>query len=76
MITIDLMNPVFRTVFDNDKLEVTEAMTADDVLGWDSLSHMILISALEEEFQVSFTQKEIRKLKSVGDLLDLINSKL
>jgi acyl carrier protein len=76
MITIDLMNPVFRTVFDNDKLEVTEAMTADDVIGWDSLSHMILISALEEEFQVSFTQKEIRKLKSVGDLLDLINSKL
>lgn len=76
MITIDLMNPVFRTVFDNDKLEVTEAMTADDVLGWDSLSHMILISALEEEFQVSFTQKEIRKLKSVGDLLNLINSKL
>lgn len=70
------MNPVFRTVFDNDKLEVTEAMTADDVLGWDSLSHMILISALEEEFQVSFTQKEIRKLKSVGDLLNLINSKL
>lgn len=70
------MNPVFRTVFDNDKLEVTEAMTADDVIGWDSLSHMILISALEEEFQVSFTQKEIRKLKSVGDLLDLINSKL
>lgn len=76
MITIDLMNPVFRTVFDNDKLEVTEAMTADDVIGWDSLSHMILISALEEEFQVSFTQKEIRKLKSVGDLLNLINSKL
>lgn len=76
MISIEQMYPVFRTVFDNENLNVTEETTADDVLGWDSLSHMILLSALEEEFQVRFTQKEIRKLKTVGDLLNLINSKL
>ena len=66
------LTAVFRDVFDDDGLEITESTTADDVAGWDSLTHINLIVAVEKAFGVSFTTKEVRALANVGDLLCLI----
>lgn len=63
---------VFREVFDQPGLEISPATTAQDVAGWDSLTHINLIVAVEKAFGVSFTTKEVRTLGQVGDLVRLI----
>ena len=76
--TLQRMQRTFRAVLDNDTLELLPNMTAADVEGWDSLSHIDLIDlivALEREFKIKFTTAEISKLKNVGELEALIAGK-
>lgn len=68
------LTAVFRDVFDDDNLEITEATTASDVSGWDSLTHINLIVAAERAFRISFTTKEVKSLANVGDFMRLIAS--
>lgn len=69
---LDRLNPVFQDVFDDNTLEVNEATTADDVDGWDSLTHITLISSVEDEFHVRFPMKDLVKLNNVGELARLV----
>ena len=66
------LNAVFADVFDDDTLTVTDETTAADVDGWDSLVHITLIDAVEEEFDISFDMKTIVKLGNVGEMVDVI----
>ena len=66
---------VFQRVFDDPTLHLSRVMTADDVEGWDSLSHINLIVAIERDFKIRFTTREIAGLKNVGELMDLIAGK-
>jgi acyl carrier protein len=59
-----------------DEWEFTDATVASDVPGWDSLSHINLVVAVEKHFGVRFKGVEVLKLKSVGDLQRLVDSKL
>lgn len=63
-------------VFDDDTIQLKPETTANDVDGWDSLSHVNLIVAVESKFSIKFSQKELVSFKSVGDLLKSIESKL
>ena len=63
---------IARDVFDNDEVELTEAATAADVEEWDSLSHLSLISDVEDEFGIRFTLAEVSGSKNVGELVDAI----
>jgi len=76
MTTIEEITPVFREVFDDDSINLTRSMTADDVEEWDSLTHMNLVIALELKFKIKFALGELQTLKNVGEMLDLINRKL
>lgn len=76
MTTIEKLNSIFRTVFDNDEINIQPEMTANDVDGWDSLSHVNLILAVEQGFGIKFNQRELMTFKNVGDLLRSIESKL
>ena len=70
------LNGVFREVFDDDSITVTDATTAADIDGWDSLMHITLISAVEDEFDISFQMKEVVKMKNVGDMVDIIKNEV
>lgn len=63
---------VFRDVFDSAAIQVVPEMTADDVEGWDSLTHIQLVTAVEEHFSIRFKLREIMRFKNVGDLCDSI----
>ena len=65
----------FRDTFGDPNLVITDAMTAADVEGWDSLTHIHLIVALEKGFRIKFTTSEVSKLRNVGDLFSLIQKK-
>jgi len=67
---------IFREVFNNPDLEITDETTAADVKEWDSFNHLSLIMAIEDEFTVSFTTKEIGQAACVGDLVQVLEKKL
>ena len=67
---------VFRDVFDDETITIGEETTAADIDGWDSLEHINLIAAAEEEFGVKFSMGEVVTLKNVGQMVDLISKKL
>ena len=73
---IETLNDVFKEVFDNEFLEISRETTADNVDGWDSMTHILLISTIEVKFGIEFSHKEVVRFKTVGDLLDSINLKL
>jgi acyl carrier protein len=66
---------VFQDVFDEDDLALTPQTTADDVDGWDSLSHIRLVLAVSKAFGVKFSASEIGGLKNVGEFAELIEKK-
>jgi len=66
------LNKVFRDVFDDDSIEVVDAMTAKDIPEWDSLMHVILVVAVEKEFKIRLNAAEVGQLKNVGEMLNLI----
>ena len=66
---------IFHEVFDDDDIELRPEMTADDVDGWDSLSHVNLIVAIESKFKIRFSQKELLTFRCVGDLLNSTTDK-
>ena len=69
------MNQVFRYVFDDDSISIRPEMTANDIDGWDSLSHINLILAIESTFNIRFTQKELLSFRNVGDLSKCVEGK-
>jgi len=69
------LREIMIDVFDIDELELTDATTAEDVEEWDSLSHVRLVVAVERKFGFKFKNSEIESLKTVGDLVRLIESK-
>lgn len=76
MTTMETLSQIFRMVFDDDSLEIVPEMTANDVDGWDSLSHVNLITTIEAKFLIRFSQKELLKQHNVGDLIVDIERKL
>jgi acyl carrier protein len=72
----DKLQTIFRNIFNEPNLIVSLDMNANDVDSWDSLSHMEMISQVEEEFGVKFKLKDLVKLKNVSDLIYLIEEKL
>ena len=70
------LNDVFREVFDDDSITVNDATTSADIDGWDSLEHINLISAVEQEFGIHFGMGQIVSMKNVGEMVDIIASKV
>lgn len=69
------LQEIFRDIFDNEDLEITEQTTANDIEEWDSLMHISLVSSIEKAFQVRFALGELQELKNVGDMIALIEKK-
>jgi acyl carrier protein len=67
---------VVRDQLDDETITLTTATRADEVDGWDSLAHVRIMIAVEEEFGVRFQTSEITSLKNVGGLVDLVKSRL
>jgi acyl carrier protein len=70
------LTKIFQDMFDEDSIELTPQLSADDVDGWDSLTHIRLILTIEKAFKVKFSTSEIGKLENVGDLVALFQGKV
>lgn len=69
------LEAVFREVFDDDALRLTDSMDRESFEAWDSLGHIRLVSSVEESFGVAFTLDEIETMTSVPQILALVAAK-
>jgi acyl carrier protein len=67
---------VFREVFNDGQMEIWDAMSAQDVMGWDSLAQVKLLIGLEEDFGVKFTTQEVTQLTSIANIKKALERKL
>lgn len=72
----DELKKVILNVLELDDFDMKDETTADQVPGWDSLNHINVILAIEKEYNLKFKGIEILKIKNIGELQQLINSKL
>jgi len=69
------LHAIFLEVLDDDGLEITRQTSAADVQNWDSLAHLEIIEMVQRKYKVKFSLTELQKLKTVGDMVDLIIAK-
>ena len=72
----DNLNEVLRDVFDDESITVTDETTADDIEDWDSLEHINLVAAVEQEFGIRFSMGQVQSMKNVGEMVDIILSQI
>lgn len=72
----ETLNGVFQDVFDDESITVNEATTAEDIDDWDSLEHINLIAAVEQEFGMKFSMGQVVTMKNVGEMADIIISQI
>jgi acyl carrier protein len=70
------LKKVILNELDLDDFDLQDETMAPEVPGWDSLNHVNIIVAVENKFGVKFKSYEVLRLKNVGDLQKLLNSKL
>ena len=63
---------VFKDVFDDRRIKIDDNTTSNNIVGWDSLMHIQLIDAVQDEFNVKFAVEDVANLKNVGELVNLI----
>ena len=70
------LNEVFRDVFDDETICVNENTTSADIEDWDSLEHINLLAAVEQEFGMKFNMGQVVSMKNVGEMSDIIMSQV
>ena len=70
------LQPIFQDVFDDEELVITNESNAEQIEDWDSLSHIRLVVAIEKRLNIKFSFAELRDLKNVGEMIDLIQEKI
>jgi acyl carrier protein len=66
------LQEIFRDIFDDGELIITDSTSADDIEDWDSLAQINLVVAIEKEFGVRFNFAQISQMKDVGEILNQI----
>ena len=73
---LEKINGIFREVFDDDGLVITEKTYSADIEDWDSLAQITLITAVEDMFGVQFLLEDVTKMQNVGDMMDIIEREM
>ena len=67
---------ILRDLLDKKELLIRDDMTAAEVKGWDSFTHVTIMDAIEKQFKIKFSLGELDQLTNVGDILSTVEKKL
>ncbi len=73
---LEKITGIFREVFDDDSLVITEATHAADIEDWDSLAQITLVTAVEDMFGMQFLLEDVTTMQNVGEMMDIIEREL
>ena len=69
---LSIVEDIFKDILDDDEIVLTDDTTADDIEGWDSLTHIQLVVTIEKKFGIKFKSREILSWNNVGDMIGSI----
>jgi acyl carrier protein len=73
------LQEIFRNVFDDPAIVLRDDMTAADIEGWDSVTHIDLLIAVERALGIKFATAEMSRLKepdqNIASFVRLIDTK-
>lgn len=72
---LEKLEEIFRDVFDDEEISITEETSAEDIEDWDSLMHISLIMAIEGNFDTKFAMDEVISFKNVGGIVDALEKR-
>ncbi|MEP1488269.1 MAG: acyl carrier protein [Algibacter sp.] len=73
---IQKVNEAFITILEHNNFELDESTTADDVDGWESITHMLIINEIEKVFNIKFKLMDLMNMNNVGDLINSVDKEL
>ena len=71
----DQLEAIVRDVCGDDRIALQDDTTPSEVPGWDSLAQVNILFAIEDEFDIEFTDDEIAGFGTVGALKERIREK-
>lgn len=71
----DKIKIIFRELFNIKPEDFNEDLDMNSVIGWDSLNHLNIITALEESFNISLTTEEVIKMTNVKTIIEVLKEK-
>jgi acyl carrier protein len=66
------LQQLFETLFKVPKARFNDALSPEQVKGWDSMGHLSLVTALEAEFDVTFQDDDVMEMESVGKVKEAL----
>lgn len=72
----DKIQDIFREIFADETLKISDKMTANDIESWDSIMHINLMEAIQDEFHILFDFDEIAEMMEVNDIIDAVSNKM
>lgn len=73
---LEKLQEIFIDIFGDETIIITNYTDASDIEGWDSLAHISILAAVQDEFAVTFSMDEIIEMKNVEDMINSIRGKL
>ena len=73
---LEELQSIFRNILDQPDLILTRQSNGSNVDDWDSLAHINLVTSIEKHYKIKFALGELQELKNVGDMVELIKTKL
>lgn len=72
---IEKLTAIFHEIFNDESIVLNDEMTSADVENWDSLTHMLMVTSVEEQFGIKFKLKDLNAMKNVGDIVRIIGER-
>ncbi len=69
MSNLEALKKIIKSVWSLKNVEeIEDSFGPDEIKAWDSLSHIELVVALEEEFEISIAVQDVSRLYTIGDI--------
>jgi acyl carrier protein len=73
---LEQLTQIFRSVFDDDTINLKPSSSATDIEEWDSLNQIKIILACEHAFKIKLNARKINTLENVGQMTDYLEAAL
>ena len=66
----------FVKILEHDNFELNESITAKDVDGWESITHLLIMNDIEKSFDIKFKLMDLMSMENIGDLIKTIKKEI
>jgi acyl carrier protein len=73
---VQTVDDLISAAFSTEAASLSDDDTPESVGGWDSITQLVLLTSLEDEFGIQFSDEEMTNVSSIGDVRRLVASKM